>query len=333
MRSDLVQEALRVNAFEASPLEGNPVDGHDVTVCLGENRDGSAQVFDRPIELSNRAEALQQLLAESAPLIRELKRVLYPDVERVPETTRFCARGALDGSRLALAAVSDAIYKRSRHRDRPDPRGRPLLLLVCDGSGSLQASQMGMVKILAASWLASTEKTSVQVIAALYHSGTISRGIAGPLIEWIHHPEKTPATNRRDAIRAVAALPPKGRGGQADAPTLQFLLDEARRLGRGRSIYLVLISDTKWIKSVGGESGYAEVRVVLEEAMRQLKERLHVTLVALGVSGKTGFEDVIDAVVRVSGEEIADIPSVAKRIALYVARCMRERRKLCERLD
>jgi hypothetical protein len=330
MRSDILEQVVSQGAFEAGPLEGNPVDGHEVTVPFGDNQSAGAEIFDRPVELSDDLEAYDKLLAESEPVTRELKRVLYPNVERVPKTTRLQTGGSLDSSRLPVAEYSAAAFKRSRMQERPDRRGRPLLLLACDGSASLDRRQMKMTKLLAASWLASTARTRVQVLAALYNSQPISPRVNGPLVNWIYHAEKTPAANQFEAIRAVAALPQKGTGMQADAPSIQLLMDEAQRLSRGRSIYLVLISDTKWNCSVGGESGYAEVRAVLEEQIRQLKERLHVTLVALGVDDDTGFEDVVDAVVRVSDEELTDTAAVAQKIALYVARCMGERRKLMD---
>jgi len=328
IRSDLLEETLRRGAFEAGPLQGNPVDGHEVMIRLGDNRVVESEVYDRPVELCQNDAVYHGLLADSEPIIRELKRVLYPNKERVPETARLCTGGAIDGGRLPLAQFSGAIFKRSNILERPDPRGRPVLLLVCDGSGSLNNQQMRMTKLLASSWLASTARTNIKVLAALYNMESVSRGISGPLIRWIYHPEKTPAVSQSEAIRAVAALGVKGSGSQADAPSLQFLLDEALRVSRGRSLYLVLISDTQWIRSLGGESGYAEVRAVLEDHMRRLKERLHVTLVALGVNGETGFENVVDAVVRISNEEVSDAGAVAKKLALYVASCMRERRKL-----
>jgi hypothetical protein len=315
MRSDLLEEMLRVGAFEASPLQGNPIDGHEVSIRLANNQEVGASIYDRPVELRNDDQAYRRLLSQAEPITRELQRVLYPNVEKTPETTRLCASGAIDAARLPVAAFSTSVFKR----------------VVCDGSGSLGHRPMWMTKVLAASWLASTAKTDIQVLAALYHSGPISRGTSGPLIEWIYHPEKTAATNRNDAVRAVSALPDKGSGGQADAPSLQFLMDEAERLSRGRSIYLVLISDTQWVRSIGGESGYAEVRAVLEEHIERLEERLHVTLVALGVKRETGFENVVDAVVSVSDKEIAHTSAVAKKIALYVAGCMRERRKLVDK--
>jgi hypothetical protein len=328
MRSDLLEEALRTGAFEPGPLQGNPVDGHEVTVRLGDNRVVDSEVHDRPVELCQDDAVYHKLLAESEPITRELKRVLYPNTEHLPEATRLRTGGAIDGSRLPVARCAETIFRRFTVRERPDPRGRPVLLLVCDSSGSLNEQQMRMTKLLASSWLASTARTRIKVLAALYNMEPISRGVGGPLVRWIYHPEKTPVGNQTEAIRAVAALGVKGSGGQADAPTLQFLLDEAQRLSRGRSIYLVLMSDTKWIRSLGGESGYAEVRAVLEDHIQRLKERLHVTLVALGVNDETGFEDVVDAVVRVSDAEVSDAGAVAKKLALYVANCMRERRKV-----
>jgi hypothetical protein len=245
--------------------------------------------------------------------------------------SRLRTGGSLDSSRLSVAEFSAAVFKRWPIQERPDPRGRPLLLLVCDGSGSLRTPEMRLTKVLAASWLASTARTDVQVLAALYNADQISPGMSGPLVQWIYHPEKTACTSQIEGIRAVVSLPDKGHGGQADAPSLQFLLAEAERISRGRAIYLVLMSDTKWIRSVGGKTGYHEVRAVLEDHMRRLDERFHVTLVALGVGSSTGFEDIVDSVISVSAADLTDRTAVANKIALYVANSMRERRKTISR--
>jgi hypothetical protein len=92
-----------------------------------------------------------------------------------------------------------------------DPRGRPVLVIACDGSGSLNDDQMKMLKLLTTGYLESTAKRNIQVLAGLYHSGHIRKGVSGPLVQWIHHPQKTPATSGRDSVRALVSLPDTGR--------------------------------------------------------------------------------------------------------------------------
>ena len=56
------------------------------------------------------------------------------------------------------------------------------------------------------------------------------------------------------------------------------MLDEARR-ARGRTIYLVFLTDTKWnVSFQTGTSGEEEVADVLEAARKDLGRKLHVTL-------------------------------------------------------
>ena len=42
--------------------------------------------------------------------------------------------------------------------------------------------------------------------------------------------------------------------------------------------------------------------------------------------GETGFEDLLDRVITVPDAELQDYGAVAKKIGLYVASCMKERR-------
>jgi hypothetical protein len=188
---------------------------------------------------------------------------------------------------------------------------------------------MKMLKLLASGWLIATERTGVQVLAALYHSGTIRQGITGPLVQWLYHPRKTPATGRRDAVRAVAAVPDSGTGAQSDALSIAFILDEAKRLARGDMVYLVLISDIAWNCSFKTRrSGKDEVIVCFEQVYRSFAGKLNVVLVALGVSAATGFEGILDEVITVSTEELKDASAVAGKIGLYIARSMRLRRRV-----
>jgi hypothetical protein len=97
-------------------------------------------------------------------------------------------------------------------------------------------------------------------------------------------------------------------------------------------IYLVLITDTSWNRSFNrSESGAEEVRGYFEDLYDRFPGSVHTTLVALGVAGETGFEDLLSAVIGVSHQELADSAAVAEKIGVYVARCIRERTRLVSR--
>lgn len=329
MRFDLVEHALRESTFAPSPIEGNPTDGHEVRLRLGGGEEAGGEIHDRPVRLSGDDDACQKLVADAEPITRTLSRVLYPNLEPVAETVRLCASGSLDPARMALARFAETVFRRYRVREVADRRGRPVLLLACDGSGSLRPSQMKMAKLLACAWLRATAQGEVQVLAGLYHSGQVRRGVSGPLVQWIYHPQKTSAVGRKDAARAIVSLPGTGTGVQSDALSIAFMVDEARRLAQGRMIYLILISDCAWNRSFGGEmTGQEEVRSYFETAHVELKGKLHTTLVALGVKRETGLEDLVDKTIRVSDSQLANGAAVAGEIGTYVASCLKERRKL-----
>lgn len=328
LRSDVLEHMLKNRGFSESPLQGNPVDGHEVTVNLGKGKVAAGEIFDRPVEISDDEGGYAELMGNCRPLAEALKKNLYPNVEQIPETERLRTSGCLDANRLAVAEYSQVIFRRYRIREKADPRGKPVVLIACDGSGSLNHQQMHMLKLLAAAWLESTVKSEIQVLAGLYHSGSVRPGVSGPLVQWIYHPQKTPALTRKEASRALVALPASGVGVQSDALSLAFMLEEARRLARGRMIYLILLSDCAWNSCLRiGKSGQEEVQAFFDSVYQEMPGKLHTTLVALGVNRETGFENLLDRVLAVNDAQLGDPAGVAGQIGAYVASCLRERRR------
>jgi len=327
MRSDLVEETLGRGSFREGPITGNPAEGNEVRVSLGGREMAAGEVYDRPVEVSDDLAAYERLRGEAQPIAEILRRNLYPNRELVPESLRLRAGGVLDGNRLALAGFSSTVFKRFRNVEKADRRGRPVLVIACDGSGSLNHLQMRMLKVLTAAWLNSTVGSEIQVLAALYHSGSIRPGVGGPLVQWIYHPQKTPAIGRAEAARTLVSLPSTGTGVQSDALSLAFIMNEARRLAKRSSIYLTLLSDTAWNKSFQTPlTGREEVMQLFQDLKTERDDKLHTVLVALGAGTPTGFETLLDKVIVVSPQELANYTSVAEHIGLYVANCLRQRR-------
>ena len=328
MPSDHVESAMRISGFRQSPIEGNPSDGHSITVDFGNDQIASGEIFDRPIELSDDIPAFENLKAEARPITDALKRSLYPNIVESPQVERFKTSGVIDPLRLHLADLSPAIYRRHNIYEKADPKGKPILLIACDGSGSLGKDQMNMLKTLTTAWISATKKSGTQVMAGLYHSGTIRRGISGALVQWLYHPLKTPSFSQEDAIRGLVSLPESGTGAQSDALSLNFMLNETKRLARGQMVYLVVISDCCWNRSFYiNKTASEEVHGIFENAYKDFNGKLNITLIALGVSANTGFENLLDKVTVVSSEELKDSVAVANNISVYVASCMRERKK------
>ncbi len=329
MRSDILEKTLSHTPFKPSPIEGNPVEGHEVRLDLGGDRSVGGEIFDRPVELSDNLPAYEALVSESEGFTRALERSLYPNFQQMPEVLKLKTVGSLDHARICLFEFSPAVFKRYRSLEKVDMRGNPLLVIACDGSGSLNAKQMQLLKLLAAGWLNGTVRTRIEILAGLYHSGAIRPGVSGPLVQWLYHPRKTPAIGRKDAARALVSLPFKGTGAQSDALSLGFILSEAKQIARGGMVYMILISDTAWNKSFReSKSGFDEVHACFESAYEEFEGKLHTTLVALGVADNTGLEDMLDQVIRVSAPELENHAAVAEKIGLYVAECMRQHQLL-----
>ncbi|MBN1894356.1 hypothetical protein JW906_07660 [bacterium] len=327
-RSDILQRLLQLSLFEGGPMEGTPTGGQQIQVHVGGD-DMEGEIFDRPVALSENAGACESLVADAQPLTDAMRRSLYPNIERLPETDRLRTSGSIDPARLAMADFSPAVFKRYRMREKADRRGRPVLAIACDGSGSLNPDQMRMLKLLTTAWLNSTARSDIQLLAGLYHSDQVRPGIAGPLVQWIYHPLKTPTTNRREAVRALVALPNTGTGVQSDALSIAYIVREAQALARGRMVYLILITDCEWNRSFRTKkTGFQEVEALLKTLIEDFKGKLHMTLVALGKKNPIGLENLVDKVILIPREELNNSAAVAAKVGLYVASCLRERNKL-----
>lgn len=331
MRSELVERQACLEPLQGGPITGMPTDGHEVTLELAGGKEVSGEIFERPLEPGHDPEALAALERQAMPITRQLRRNLYPDLEETSRQLRLRTSGSLDGRRLALAEFSSTVFRRFQTETLPDRRGRPVLAIACDGSGSLKQPHMKMLKLLVAAWLRAAAGTEVVLTAALYHGGLIRPGVTGPLVQWVHHPWKTPARGMQESLMAVAGLPDEGSGVQADALSLGFILEDARRLARGGSIYLTVISDTAWnICLHRGVTGQQEVRELLDQSRRRLGGKLHTTLVALGTAKPTGLEASTDKVIGVEQKELADPGAVAARVGSYVSSCLKQRRRVLE---
>ena len=328
VRSDIVENSMRSNPFHASPIEGSPVEGSEVTIGLG-GKEMVGEIHDGPVDLSDDIIAGEKLREEAHSLTQAFRKNLYPNLQQDVFAEQFTTSGSLDPHRLALADFASTIFRRYRTRELADLRGAPVLAIACDGSGSLNANQMKMLKLLCTSYLESTATSDIKVITGLYTSGRTPRGGGGPIVRWIYHPQKTYAFTRKEAIQAVASLPESGDGVQADALSLAYILESAKKIAMQNMIYLVVISDTKWNRSFNTpQTGQEEVREFFEHSYKELQGKINTTLVALGVSGNTGFEDLLDYVIMVTNQELRDSHAMARKVGMHVAECMRKRNQL-----
>ena len=327
MRHDLLQDALARDPFGEGPIEGNLSQGNNVELSLGDDHVGG-QVFERTVSASQNPMVVEKLRREAMPVSRALRRNLYPSISELPEVEHICTSGQLDPQRMALAGLSEAVFRRCRIHRQPDPQGRATLVIAADASSSLSPQQMRMCKCLVTAWLDSTHRTTLRVLAALYHSGEVRKHSHGPLVQWVYHPRKSAMLTASEAVRAVATLPDHGTGAQSDALQLAHILDEAAIIAHGSQVYLVIISDCAWNKSFL-ESNLAPVQEVartLDTKRQQFNNRLHITLVALQAQAQEEIRKVADAVLCVNAQELGDPAAVAGRIGEYVASCIRERR-------
>lgn len=331
IREDLVEETLAGNPFDRGPMEGQETNGISINREMGGKQVGG-ELFDRAVALCDDWNEVQRLRSRAAPIVKKLLGNLYPNTGKEFAMEYPRASGQMDPRRLPVAEVCDAVYRRYQTFNVTSPVGRSLLLIAADASGSLSDVQMQMCKCLMTAWLDSVHSARLQVLAAFYHSGSIRPHVSGPLVQWVYHPRKTPVYAPGDAVRAVASLPDSGSGAQSDALSLTYMLDEAASLSRGAFVYLTLISDCAFNRSfhMRGTTGAEEVAEMFSQARERLEGRLHITLVGLSENIPGEITEAVDAVVSVNEDALKNPEQVAENIGIYVAACIRNRRRETE---
>ncbi len=325
--AEAIEKILRAHPYEAGPIEGEPVIGYECEVNLGNGEVRSGELFERVMEAGAEDDEVEELFVNSAPIASLIRRLLYPNIKETTSMERFRATGSLDPSRLACAAFSDAVYRRTLTGRSVDERGKPVLVIAADASASLNPQQAELIRLLCAGWIRSVRRSSVQLICCLYHSDSLRQTQAGRLVQWIIHPRKTFGRDTTEAIRALAGFR-RGQGAQADALSIRFIVDEAQRIAAGRMVFLVLLTDADWNRSFRGKaSGAEEVAMTFDGLDADYPDRLHKTVVVLG-NEKHNLGNTPDAVIIVPAEELKDIDAVTRRIAGYVAAAMKERKRL-----
>jgi hypothetical protein len=326
-RADLLERRLCAESFSRGPIEGTPPLGLHYPVPLYGRDAVSAELFECVMEEEGDHAVADRLRDDAAPLAREIRRLLYPNKTTVTEMERIRPSGSLDPSRLAVADLSEAVYRSVKTRRTEDERGKPVLVIAADASSSLELPQWRMIRLLCAAWILSVRHGRVQLLCCLYHSGRVYSGNNGSLVRWIIHPRKTAHRSHDEAIRVLAGLE-DGSGAQADALSVRFIVDEAQTVAAGRMTYLVLCTDAKWNNSLrSGQPAREEMRLMLEQLKLDYQGRLHTTLIILG-DRLSHIDSVIDAVIRVSDADLQNADAVAGNIARYVASSIKERKRM-----
>ncbi len=317
-RSDILLNELLNSPFTAGSIQGTSMEGNEIEVDLGEAGSVTGQIFDKALELSYDLPEVEKLRKEARPLSDKIMSDLYPNSEEILLTERIRSSGCIDPGRLPYYEFTDAIYKRFILEHQLQKAGKSLMLVVCDGSGSMNSKKFKMLRLLTVAWLESTMKSQIQVMAGIYNDGLISQGRYGAKMEWIYHPRKTVSVSQKEAIRAVASIPQMGGGGQRDALSLSYCLQEAESVARGNNIYMIHITDTGWCNSFGtGLPPDEEIVNVVSQFKDKRKGQLHYTLVGLDTDAAGGIGRVIDEFISLSAIELEDPYLAASKIAMY----------------
>jgi hypothetical protein len=123
--------------------------------------------------------------------------LLCPD----PITEKFKTSGSIDPARLSSTDFSESFFRRYRIENKPEPRGRPVLVILNDGSASMGRKETKMLKLLTTAWVESTKRMELQILVGIYNYVHISPAIHGNVMTWVYHPTRPCISTARKRSR------------------------------------------------------------------------------------------------------------------------------------
>ena len=158
-----------------------------------------------------------------------------------------------------------------------------------------------------------------EVLAALYNE-ILEKGGYVPCIRWLFHRHKSPSVNYLNCIANLNDL--CGSGGQADALSVSYILQEAYLLAKKNNIYLLHLTDLGFCSSFKiNKTPHQEVIDVIGSFKRKHPELCYI-ICSLGQANLGLIEDVADySIILPPGELQAS--SAAEKVGVFVADIIR----------
>lgn len=302
-RVDEVTQALRAQPLRPGLLDDPARRAGYRLLAYGTAPGGAIQ--EEALPPCRDPQRLDRIARASEQVEKRIGRLGWFGHRRKARPRRYCTQGALDRRALGRLACSQAVRRQWEHTEVVDARGSPVVVLAKDGSSSntLQTTFAGQV--LAHAFLRLAPRVRIRVFAADYASGP------GPLVRWLYHPTRTPGRTTRAATAAVASLPPKGQGANADVLSISHIVRQvvaAPGVHAATTIILVNITDGKF------NSPPQQVRAMVQALRRE--HGLSYSFVVLG----DVMIDVPEAdhVVTIPGRDLGNARIIAERIAAHV---------------
>jgi len=294
---------------EAGPHQGSPAQAF--LVDAGDS--SSAAISEGFYDPSLDSAEVRRLAADARPIERIVRDQALPGRRDDLDYLRFRRTGPMiDGKRIDLAMVEDNVFQVSRPIETAHGAGRATLLLLADISGSMSEAPMRALKAVTTAWLRATASNpSLQVLAGAYNT-TEGRN----RFTWSWNRNLSPQS-RAQAHRAVASMPKKGDGGQADAASIRHAVNSAIAVDPKASITLILLSDCGFCKSgsVGGVGPDAEVANTVQEIREELPDRFRFVVTALGRAPNEPVRRAADETVVIPSDELGDFGKIARHIS------------------
>ncbi len=301
-----------INPFEeVSSFQGELQDGDYFEIEDENGKLLSAEVLEESLPVSNDQTAIAQIQYHAEPITEELDKIIYNNSEKTVLYKISNSARSFQNNLLPLYKVKDLIYKKTilNHRDS---KGKPVVVLMVDMSGSMKGAPLECTKIITAAW---SEHKDIKLLAGAYTTAASPHGTRA-IVRWIYHPKNTMGATRNESLGRIVSISDMSLGGNEDAAALFKILSEVRKMASSMDkVYLIHLTDTGFCKSFknSSKSASSEIDTVLKHFKQRIfRNRLHVTLVALANS-VTQY-DMVDELCQIPSNIHQDYLGIAKTI-------------------
>ncbi len=301
--------------FQKTSLEGDFIAQQKVTTEIrGKQVSGEIQVN---LVTPSPDFSSVEILAEKCGVIRNaFHSMKYSNIEKELYRKNTKSGYEIHPNKLPVFQVSDHLFLRSECREK-ERQGKPLLVILYDGSGSMNGLEFELAKILVAGISAAAMDLDLVLRAAVYGNN------GHPVLDYLCHEDLVASQD----VHEITARIHHSRcyGGQEDALSILHILKEAANKYQGkRTCYFILITDEGYGKSFAlqGCNPTEEVQEVINKCRQEIwKDQLHTTLISFR-SIPSDLVDTVDKVIYLKKEHLQQMDAVCQRIGQYIASCI-----------
>ncbi|MDH3244029.1 MAG: VWA domain-containing protein [Saprospiraceae bacterium] len=311
LRSDLLEEA----PFNETSITMDMEQETDIVLDWGEEK-VKGLIIERRIAPQGDIAAIDKLKGKSGMVARRLLDLEYHHEVEDHKWDLAVSGTRLNAKQLPLYRTEMRLFDRRIPKTINQSGGRPCLLILYDGSGSMNGDRFELAKVITGAFVTFGRIKDFDMMAAVYGSST------GDHLDYLVD-DTTQWVLEESLDRIIHS---RTYGGQKDALSLATFLKKARRKFGNRRSHLIFITDEGFCDSFSRPQfpdALSEVSEVLRQGYEELfPNNLEVTLVSFDTNGVSKLKGMVDEIIHLKAADLPNTLGIAAEVGAYVTKRM-----------